>query len=91
VADAARAHVLVRGLVQGVFFRAELRDRARSVGVSGWVRNNVDGTVDAELEGPRERVESLVHWCSRGPRGAVVDDVEVEWLEPAGHVGFELR
>jgi acylphosphatase len=83
--------VLVRGFVQGVFFRAELRDRARSLGVAGWVRNNPDGTVEAELEGPRERVAALVSWCGRGPRGAVVEDAEAAWLEPSGQDGFEIR
>jgi len=82
-------HVLISGRVQGVFFRAETRDRARSLGIAGWVRNNPDGTVEAVFEGPRGRVESLVSWCGRGPRGAAVEDVEVTWEEPKGLVGFE--
>jgi acylphosphatase len=86
-----RAHVSVRGSVQGVFFRAETRERAQSLGLAGWVRNDPDGSVTVVLEGPRERVESLVSWCSRGPRGAVVEDVEVTWEEPTGLRGFEVR
>jgi len=77
--------------VQGVFFRAELRDRAHSLGLAGWVRNNADGTVEAVLEGPRDRVESVVSWCRRGTRGAVVEAVDVSWEKPAGLGDFEIR
>ena len=83
--------MLARGHVQGVFFRAETRDRARSLGIAGWVRNNPDGTVEAVLEGPAARVESLVEWCGRGPHGAIVQGIEVTWEEPAGLESFEAR
>ena len=86
-----RATVVVRGSVQGVFFRAETRDRARSLGLAGWVRNARDGTVEAAFEGEGERVESMVDWCRRGPAGAEVDDVEVAWVEPEGEEGFSIR
>ena len=86
-----RAHVLVRGRVQGVFFRSDTRDRARSLGLSGWVRNNPDGTVEAVFEGPSERVESMVRWCGRGPRDAQVAGVDVRWEEPSGEKGFSVR
>ncbi|HEU4942139.1 MAG TPA: acylphosphatase [Gaiellaceae bacterium] len=84
----ARARVVVSGRVQGVFFRAEARDRARSLGLAGWVRNNPDGTVEAAFEGDRERVESMIEWCRRGPALAVVDDVDVEWEQPRNDRGF---
>jgi acylphosphatase len=87
----ARARVVIRGRVQGVFFRAETRDRARSLGLRGWVRNVPDGTVEAVFEGERERIESLLVWCRRGPALADVDDVEVQWEPPAGEVGFAAR
>ena len=86
-----RAEVTVRGMVQGVFFRVETRDRARSLGLSGWVRNASDGTVRAAFEGDDERVASMVDWCGRGPRGAHVDDVEVTWADPEGEDGFTIR
>ena len=86
-----RAHVLVRGAVQGVFFRAETRNRARSLGVDGWVRNTPDGAVEAVFEGDDERVESIVEWCRRGPAGARVEDVEASWAAPAGETGFSIR
>ena len=86
-----RAEVIVRGMVQGVFFRVETRDRARSLGLSGWVTNARDGTVRAAFEGEDERVESMVDWCRRGPSGASVDDVDVTWVEPEGEQSFVIR
>jgi len=86
-----RAHVVVHGRVQGVFFRAETRDRARSLGLAGWVRNNPDGTVEAVFEGDRERVESMVEWCRRGPRHAAVHDVDVTWEEPQDETEFAVQ
>jgi acylphosphatase len=85
-----RAHVIVRGSVQGVFFRAETRDRARLLGLAGWVRNAPDGTVEGAFEGDDERVESMVEWCRRGPAGARVEDVDVAWVEPEGEEGFSI-
>jgi acylphosphatase len=86
-----RVHVRVRGRVQGVFFRAEARDRAAALGVAGWIRNAGDGTVEAVFEGPDEQVESLLAWCGRGPAGARVDEVEAAREEPVGEVGFQVR
>ena len=86
-----RAHVKASGRVQGVFFRAETRDRARSLGLSGWVRNAADGSVEAAFEGPSERVRSMLEWCRRGPAHAVVKDLSVDWEEPRGERGFEIR
>jgi acylphosphatase len=85
-----RARVRVQGRVQGVFFRVETRDRARSLGLAGWVRNCADGTVEAVFEGDPERVQSMVDWCSRGPSGARVDDVDVAWEDPHGEAGFRV-
>src|SRR5207248_2077486 len=70
-----RVHVLVRGRVQGVFYRAEARDRAESLRVAGWIRNLPDGSVEAVFEGEDDRVESMVAWCRRGPAGAGVEAV----------------
>jgi acylphosphatase len=86
-----RAHVVVRGTVQGVFFRAEARDRARSLGLGGWIRNTSYGAVEAVFEGDDQRVESIVEWCRRGPRGAQVEDVHVTWAAPEGEQGFAIR
>jgi acylphosphatase len=85
-----RARVRVRGRVQGVFFRVETRDRARSLGLAGWVRNCADGAVEAVFEGEPDRVESMIDWCGRGPAGAQVDSVDVKWEEAAGEHGFTV-
>jgi acylphosphatase len=77
--------------VQGVFFRVETRDRASSLGLSGWVRNCPDGTVEAVFEGDPERVQSMVDWCARGPSGARVDEVDVASEESEGEAGFRVR
>jgi acylphosphatase len=89
--SARRVRVLIRGRVQGVFFRAETRARAESLDLSGSVRNLPDGTVEAVFEGDPERVESMVDWCRRGPEGASVEDVEVSSEEPTGQPGFAVR
>jgi len=86
-----RARVQVRGRVQGVFFRAEARARAESLGVAGWIRNLPDGRVEAVFEGEDEHVDSMVEWCRRGPAGAEVEEVDVERQEPVGETGFRVR
>ena len=86
-----RRRVVVQGLVQGVFFRDTVRRRALSAGVSGWVRNRPDGTVEAVFEGEPAAVERLVALCHEGPRGARVDRVEVTPEEPEGLRKFTIR
>lgn len=83
--------VVVRGRVQGVFFRDTCRRQARDLGVSGWVRNTWAGDVEARFEGSEGAVGRLVDWCHRGPSGAVVTGVEVEDLPPEGFDGFIVR
>jgi acylphosphatase len=85
-----RRHVQIYGFVQGVGFRFAVEREARSRGVSGWVRNRPDGTVEAVFEGEREDVESLVNFCCRGPRGADVERVDVEAESPEGLFGFRV-
>jgi acylphosphatase len=85
-----RVRVRISGRVQGVFFRAEARSRAESLGLAGWVRNAADGSVEAAFEGDEARVRSMVDWCRRGPSGARVDNVEVETEEPTGETGFRV-
>ena len=89
--ETVRAHVFFSGRVQGVFFRAFTRDNARKLGVSGWVRNLPDGRVEAVFEGPREKVEKLIYLCRYEHPHARVDSVEVEYEEPQGLKGFEVR
>lgn len=84
---AARAHLVVSGRVQGVWFRGSMQEEAGRLGVSGWVRNRRDGVVEAEVEGERGAVEVLVAWTHHGPPGACVDAVTVEWIAPRGESG----
>jgi acylphosphatase len=87
-----RAHVFISGWVQGVFFRAETRDLARQLGVTGWVRNLWDGRVEAVFEGEDWAVERLVSWCQRGPRGAEVENIEIAYEDYIGeHETFSVR
>ena len=74
-----------------MFFRAETRNRAGLLGLAGWVRNNADGTVEAAFEGERDKVESMVEWCRRGPAHAEVDDIEVVWEKPQDEEEFAVR
>lgn len=86
-----RRRVIVRGFVQGVFFRDSTRRLARQHSVAGWISNRWDGSVEAVFEGEREAVERLVRYVHEGPRGASVDEVEVVEEEPEGLAGFEAR
>jgi len=87
-----RAHVIVHGLVQGVWFRASTKDEASRLGVTGWVSNLPHGSVEAGFGGAKKKVEEIVGWCHRGPSGAKVSKVEIVW-EPYrkefGH--FDIR
>jgi len=83
--ELVRAHIFVRGRVQGVFFRRAMKDVATYYGVRGWVRNRSDGrTVEAVLEGLRDAVEKVIEWAKVGPPGARVEAVEVQWEEYRG-------
>jgi acylphosphatase len=86
-----RRRVVVRGRVQGVWFRESARRRAEGLGVAGWVRNRWDGTVEAEVEGPVEAVDALVAWLGEGPPRARVDGIDVEDRAPLGEDGFDVR
>ncbi len=90
--DGLRAHVIVHGLVQGVWFRASTREEALRIGVTGWVRNLPDGSVEAVFEGEKKKVEEIVGWCHRGPSGAEVSRVDISWETYRGEfVQFDIR
>lgn len=85
-----RRRVVVSGRVQGVFFRDSCRELATRRGVSGWVANRDDGTVEAVFEGDPAAVEALVDWCRSGPPSARVDRVEVSDEEPQNDRSFRV-
>ena len=82
---------MVRGNVQGVFFRDSCRQKARSRGVAGWVTNRPDGAVEAVFEGDAGAVQAMVDWCGQGPRGAEVESMDERTEEPEGLSGFDIR
>lgn len=84
-------HVRVSGRVQGVFYRAWTRDQARELGLTGWVRNCSDGSVEARIEGDRESVDRMIERMKKGPPAARVEDVQVDEAEPEGLGRFEVR
>lgn len=86
-----RRRAVVHGRVQGVFFRDSARERARAHGVSGWVSNRSDGTVEAVLEGPAESVERILRFLETGPPRADVERVEVSEEPPEGLSEFSVR
>mgnify|MGYP001766925074 CR=1 FL=1 len=82
-----RAHVVFEGLVQGVFFRANTRQCAERLGLTGWVRNTSDGKVEAVFEGEKDTVEQAIEWCSTRQPYAQVRSKTVEFSEYKGESG----
>jgi len=88
----SRAHVMISGRVQGVFFRAETQDMAQRLGLSGWVRNTRDRQVEAVFEGNNDAVGKMVQWCKKGPPAARVDHVDVDYSDYTGEFdSFSVR
>jgi acylphosphatase len=91
MSETTRRRVVVHGRVQGVWFRGSTVERAREVGVNGWVRNRPDGTVEAVFEGNAAQVKEMVEYCREGPRWARVERVEESEETPEGLRGFGVR
>ncbi len=83
-------HLLITGIVQGVFFRAETRKKAQELSLAGWVRNLADGSVEAHAQGPDDALDQLEQWCRRGPPRARVDDLVVTPAEETTSDVFEI-
>lgn len=81
---AKQVHCMVRGRVQGVFFRASAQREARRLGLTGWVKNTSDGSVEILVEGEDERVREFLQWAQKGPSAARVDRVETRWRSFTG-------
>lgn len=79
-----QAQLVVRGRVQGVFFRASSQREAKRLGLTGWVRNRQDGAVELCVEGEEDEVKEMIAWAHRGPSAARVEKVDVRWR---GYVG----
>lgn len=88
----ARAALSISGRVQGVWFRQSTRQTAEKFGVTGWVRNCPDGSVEAVIEGDRTALQRVIDWCRQGPELARVDDLQIEWQPATGEFRrFEVR
>ena len=87
-----RVHLFISGRVQGVFFRSNTQDEARALGLTGLVRNLPDGRVEVVAEGEEEDLKELIKWCHKGPPGARVREVEVNWERFTGEFDqFQIR
>ena len=85
-------NIIVFGRVQGVGYRASALNQALSLGINGWVRNRLDGSVEILAEGDKLSIAALIDWCKRGPRWASVDEVKVVDETPKGEfAGFTIR
>jgi len=84
-----KLRLMIHGYVQGVFFRNAMRREAQRLGVSGWVRNRSDGSVEAAVHGDSAAVDALVCWTQRGPELARVERVEIK-LDDGSYNGFEI-
>jgi acylphosphatase len=89
----SRLHLRIFGIVQGVFFRATTQDQMRDIGgITGWIKNISDGSVECVAEGEKEKLEELLEWCRHGPAGAEVEKIEEKWEEYIGEfASFEIR
>jgi acylphosphatase len=87
-----RVHIIVTGRVQGVFFRARTRDKARELNLRGWVRNLDSDKVEVMAEGPGKEIAELIGFCNKGPDVARVDDVKVKFIDEKEELGpFSIR
>jgi acylphosphatase len=88
----ARANIKVIGRVQGVYYRSTTREVAIELGLTGWVRNVPDGSVEIVVEGEKEKIEELIKWCRKGPPLAIVKNLEIKWEEYKNEFkSFEVR
>lgn len=76
--------LVIRGRVQGVYFRASAQREARQLGLTGWVKNRPDGSVEVMVEGEEDQVKDFLSWAQHGPATARVDDIETRWRSYSG-------
>ncbi len=86
-----KLHIIIYGIVQGVGYRYSTYKKALQLGLTGWVRNRNDGSVEAMFEGPHEKLEEMLSWCWKGPSLAHVSDIQVKWEEgDKEYTSFEI-
>ena len=87
----AAVHIIARGRVQGVYFRASTRERGLELGLTGWVKNCSDGSVEIHAEGNNSDLEKFIVWCRQGPDAASVTSLDIDWVEPESMTSFDIR
>lgn len=88
----SKAHIVVGGLVQGVFYRSNTKETALALGLAGWAKNLRGGDVEIVVEGEKAQIEKLIEWCRHGPPVAKVTSLDVEWKEARGEFNsFSIR
>ncbi|MGC8663393.1 MAG: acylphosphatase [Thermoplasmata archaeon] len=85
-----RAHVIFEGHVQGIYFRAFVKERADKIGINGWVRNLSNGNVEAVFEGEKTKIDELIEICRTMHPLANVTKVKIDWETPEGFSGFKI-
>ena len=86
-----RIHISIYGHIQGVFFRANIKELALRLKINGWVRNTLDGAVEAVFEGDDKDIEKMLSYCNKGPVGSKVEKVNVKEEEVKYEKGFEVK
>lgn len=87
-----RAELIIRGRVQGVWYRQSTKETATGLGLTGWAKNCPDGSVQAVFEGNKEKVEMAIAWCRQGPPAADVSDIKIDWQDYSGEFEtFRIR
>lgn len=90
--EQSSVHLKISGRVQGVYYRASMLHEAQKMGLTGWVMNCSDGSVEAVAEGAEAKLDELIAWCHQGPEGARVAAVETSWQKPENNfIGFAIR
>lgn len=87
-----KAHLIIEGKVQGVFFRASAKEQADRLNLAGWVRNLPEGSVEVQVEGKQDSLDDFLDWCRKGPPNALVTGVELKYLLPSGDLdSFDIK
>lgn len=90
--EKARARIIVKGLVQGIFFRVGTKEKAQQLGITGWVRNLDSDKVEIIAEGEKKKIEELTKWCKKGPSSARIEEIKTEWQScKAEFRDFDIR
>ena len=88
----SRAHLIINGRVQGVFYRAHAQKMAKKLDLTGWVKNNIDRSVEVVIEGEESTIKEFVKLCNKGPMLAKVDSINTSWEKYTGEFAtFSIR